>query len=65
MTNYKTLEAVTLLDGTSYAVDQEFQAEATIELSELVEAGKLAVVEDSVAPAGESEAPSEETPAAE
>ena len=45
MTKYKALEEVTLADGTVYAADAEFEVEATEELSGLVAAGKLVVVE--------------------
>lgn len=44
MTKYKALEAVTLADGTTYEAGQEFEVEATEELSQLVAAGKLEVV---------------------
>ena len=54
---YKALEGILLEDGTNYDAGQEFEVEATEELSQLVAAGKLVTVEGSEAPAGEPETP--------
>lgn len=56
MTKYKALEDVTLADGTAYTKDAEFEVEATEELSQLVAAGKLVVVEATASEGGEGAA---------